>query len=200
MSTKSVPVIFDVLDTLFDESIIYEKFYALVKEKYSLNFTPNEFVKKLFEIHRKIIFTNSPYPFEKTVEKAYFKTVPGADVKDLAQLFPLYSEMKFLPGIKEMLDKMKSKYDLYALTNCSNKLVQSFRLNERSPVLFTKIFTSENNGVYKPNPKAYQKVIDFIDLPKEKIIYVSGNNWDVKKSREFGFNSIPISVFRKRIF
>jgi len=193
------PVVFDVLDTLLDESAIYKKFYNSIMEKYSLRFTPNEFVEFLFEEHRKIIFTNPHYSFEKTVEEAYQYTVPDANKKDLELLFPLYSELQLLPGIKEMLAKTKEKYALYTLTNCSNKLTKSFQLNERSPTKFTKIFTSEDNGVYKPNPKAYQKVADFIGLPKEKIIYISGNNWDVEKAKEFGFKSIPINEFKKLI-
>lgn len=190
-------VVFDVLDTLLDETGIYRKFYGSIKEKYSLKFTPSEFVEKIFKIHKTIIISNPSDSFEKTVENAYLQTVDGADKKDMERLFRLYSEIEFVSGIEEMLEKMKEKYALYALTNCSNKLVQSFRLKERSPAQFTKIFTSENNGIYKPNSLAYQAVVDFIGAPKEKIIYVSGNDWDLKKSKEFGFNSIRSNDFKK---
>ncbi len=182
------PIVFDLLDTLLDESGIYKKFYSQISKKYSLDLEPQEFINRFFQYQRENIFANSKKPFKEIVKLAYIKLVKDADVKDLEILFKTHKNIVFLPGIKEMLMKLQKKYRFFVLTNCSNDLVKMMNLSSKSPVKFEKIFTSEDNGVYKPNQESYEKVIDYINLPANKIIYISSNEWDLKASKEFGFN------------
>lgn len=72
-------------------------------------------------------------------------------------------------------------------------------LESKSPVKFEKIFTSEDNGVYKPNPGSYERVVDYIKLSASEIIYVSSNKWDSISSKEFGFNSKKIGELKALI-
>jgi|TARA_Y100000310_G_scaffold91835_1_gene89285 2-haloacid dehalogenase len=182
------PIVFDLLNTLLDESKIYNKFYSYVLKKYPIDIRPQEFINRFFQYQREHIFANSKKPFKEIVKLAYIKLVKDADVKDLEILFKAHKDIVFLPGIKEMLMKLQKKYQFFVLTNCSNDLVKMIDLPSKSLVKFEKIFTSEDNGVYKPNPGSYEKVIDYINLPANKIIYISSNEWDLKASKEFGFN------------
>jgi len=88
-----------------------------------------------------------------------------------------------------MLIRLSNKSRFFILTNCSNDLVRSINIESKSPVKFEKIFTSEDNCAYKPNPGSYEKVVEYIKLPRNNIIYVSSNKWDLDASRNFGFNS-----------
>ena len=190
------PIVFDMLDTLLDESAMYGKFYSCISKKYSLGFEPQDFVKRFFECEHKRIAANSKKQFKEIVKEAYLELVKGADAKDMEILFDLHKEMAFLPGIKEMLIKLDNKRQFFILTNCSNDLVKSIGISSKSPVKFQKIFTSEDNGVYKPNPHSYQIVVDYIGKPVNKIIYCSSNIWDLIASRKFGFNSKSVEELK----
>ena len=147
-----------------------------------------EFVKKLFKNQNEFVFANSQRAYKEITKLAYSKLIKQADPNDVELLFNLYLNMGFLRGIIELLLKLEKNHDLFILTNIDNDLLEKVNLPAKIQVRFKKIFTAENNKVYKPNPKAYQIVVDYIKLPKEKIIYVSSNDWDIKKSKEFGFN------------
>lgn len=190
------PIVFDLLNTLLDESEIYNKFYSYILKKYTINLRPQDFIEQFFQYQREHIFKNSKKPFKEIVKMAYLKLVKGADIKDLEVLFNLHKDIAFLPGIKEMLVKLQQKCRFFVLTNCANDLVALMDLPSKSPVKFEKIFTSEDNGVYKPNPGSYEKIIDCIKLPRNNIIYASSNEWDLKSSREFGFNSKSIEELK----
>ena len=152
-----------------------------------------EFVKKLFNNQHGFIFGNSSKTYKEITKLSYMKLIKQADPNDVKLLFDLYPKMDFFPGIVELLLELEKKHDLYILTNIDNDLLEKVNIPAKSKVSFKKIFTAEDNGVYKPNPRAYQIVANYIKLPKEKIIYVSSNEWDIKKSEEFGFDAKSIA-------
>lgn len=182
------PIVFDLFDTLLDESSTYKEFFLHIKQKYQLEMTAEDFVKRLFNNQRRFVFANAQKTYKEITKLAYIKLIRQVDPNDVELLFNLYSKMSFFPGIIELLIKLEKKHDLFILTNIDNDLLERINMPAKSQVRFKRIFTAENNRVYKPNPKAYQIVVDYINLPKEKIIYVSSNNWDIKKAKEFGFN------------
>ncbi len=190
------PIVFDLLNTLLDESEIYNKFYSYIFKKYPINIGHQEFIKQFFQYQREQIFANSKKPFKEIVKMAYLKLVKDADARDLEVLFNLHKDIAFLPGIKEILVKLQQKFRFFVLTNCTNDLVALMDLPSKSLVKFEKVFTSEDNGVYKPNPGSYEKIIDYIKLPRNNIIYASSNEWDTRSSREFGFNSKSIEELK----
>lgn len=190
-------IVFDMLDTLLDESGIYKKFYSVISKKYSLDFEPQDFVKRFFVCEHKWMAPNFKKQFKEVIKEAYLEMVKGAGAKDLNLLFDLHKEMVFLPDIKEMLLRLNNKYKFFILTNCSNDLVKNIDIASKSPVKFQKIFTSEDNGVYKPNPPSYQIVIDYIKEPVNNIIYCSSNKWDLIASKKFGFDSKSVEELKE---
>ena len=182
------PIVFDLFDTLLDESSVYKDFFFGIAKKYHIEINAEEFVNKLFKNQNEFVFANAQKTYKEITKLSYIKLIKQAYSNDVKLLFDLYSKMDFFPGIINLLLKLEKNYDLFILTNTDNDLLEKVNLSAKIPVTFKKIFTAENNGVYKPNHKAYQIVVDYIKLPPEKIIYVSSNDWDIKKSKEFGFN------------
>ncbi len=193
------PIVFDLLNTLLDESEIYNKFYSYILKKYTISVGHQEFIKQFFQYQREQIFANSKKPFKEIIKTAYLRLLEDADARDLEILFNMHKGIRFLPGIKEMLLNLHKNYMFFILTNCDNELVELMDLYRKSPVKFEKIFTSEDNGAYKPNPGSYEKIIDYIKLPRSNIIYASSNEWDLKSSREFGFNSKSVEELKALI-
>ena len=171
-----------------DEFSAYRKFFFHAAKKYKIEAAPEELVKLLFKNQHELIFANARKTYKEITKLSYLKLIKHADPEDVNLLFDLYSEMNFFPGIVGLLLNLGKNYDLFILTNTDNDLLEKTNLVAKSPVKFKKIFTAEDNGVYKPDPKAYQIAVDYIKIPKKKIIYVSSNGWDIKKSKEFGFD------------
>jgi 2-haloalkanoic acid dehalogenase type II len=188
LSEYKQPIVFDLFDTLLDESSIYKKFFFQIAKKYRIEITAEEFVNKIFQNQHEFVFANVQKSLKEITKLSYTKLIKQADPNDVELLFDLYSGMKFFPGIIDLLLKLEKNHDLFILTNTDNNMLEKVSISAKSPVRFKKIFTSEDNGTYKPNPKAYQIVVDYIRLPPKKITYVSSNGWDIEKSREFGFN------------
>ncbi|MBS3106610.1 HAD family hydrolase [Candidatus Woesearchaeota archaeon] len=164
------PILFDLLDTLVDESATYKTFYSKIQKKYSLECDAQEFVDSFFSNQRKLIFANSRKPFKEVCECAFSGIIPHPELRDLELLYGLYAKMMFKEGITELLQKLKNAFDFYVFTNCSRDLVEKINLPGKCPVKFKRVFTSEDIGAYKPNPTAYERVVGFIGVPKEKII------------------------------
>ena len=182
------PIVFDLFDTLINESSVYKEFFSYMDKKYHTEMSAEEFVKKLFKNQNEFVFADSKKAYKEITRLAYSKLIKQADPKDVELLFDLYSKMDFFPGIIQLLLKLEKNYDLFILTNTDNDLLEKVNLPTKCQVKFKKIFTAENNGVYKPNPGSYEKIVDYTKLPRNNIIYVSSNKWDIKKSKEFGFN------------
>ncbi len=193
------PVVFDLFNTLLDESSVYAEFYSHVSTKYPLNLGSQEFISQFFQYRREPIFADTKKPYKDLVRLAYIRLVEGADEGDLETLFDMYGGMDFLPGIREVLTGLQGKFRFFALTNCDDDLVKRIDISSKSPVSFERIFTSEESGVYKPNPAAYQKVVDYIRLPANEIIYVSSHQWDINASKKFGFNSKSVEELKALI-
>ena len=156
-----------------------------------------EFVKKLFNDQHEFIFGNSSKAYKEITKLSYMKLIKQADHNDVKLLFDLYQKMDFFPGIIGLLLKLEKNHDLFILTNIDNDLLENVNLPAKCQVKFKKIFTAENNEVYKPNLGSYEKIVDYIKLPRNNIIYVSSNKWDIKKSKEFGFNVKSIEELKR---
>lgn len=197
MSTlQKQPGVFDLFNTLLDEYSVYAQFYSYVANKYPIDLEPQEFIRHFFQYRREPAFANSKKPYKELVQLAYLRLVEDGDVGDLELLFDMYRGMDFLPGIKEVLTGLQEKFSFFALTNCDNDLIERIDIPSKSPVIFERVFTSEDNGVYKPNPASYQRVVDYIKLPANEIIYASSHQWDLQASRNFGFNSKNIGELK----
>jgi 2-haloacid dehalogenase len=54
------------------------------------------------------------------------------------------------------------------------------------------VLSVEEAGVYKPHPKVYALASQRLNLPAEKICFVSANGWDASGAAVFGFNVVWI--------
>lgn len=193
------PIVFDMYDTLIDESTIYKKFLSRMAEKYSLKKSPEELLISMFQLQREIVFINPKIPYKEITKIAYKKLIEEADPDDVNDLFELFPEMDFFPNVISILKGLEKNHDLFILTNTDNDLLEKTNLRLKSPVTFKKIFTAEDNGAYKPHKKAYQSVVDFFNMQPKEIVFVSSNKWDFNASKEFGFNTKTIEELKTLI-
>mgnify|MGYP001184274755 CR=1 FL=1 len=59
--------------------------------------------------------------------------------------------------------------------------------------LFDDVFSVEEVGIYKPDPKVYDLPIKRYSIKKEEVLFLSSNTWDVSGGGNYGYNSIWIN-------
>jgi 2-haloacid dehalogenase len=52
-------------------------------------------------------------------------------------------------------------------------------------------------AVYKPHPSVYQLAQDRLRIPRERILFLSSNGWDIAGAASFGFTTAWINRFGK---
>jgi 2-haloacid dehalogenase len=57
------------------------------------------------------------------------------------------------------------------------------------------ILSVDAAGVYKPAPAVYQLAVDHLQLPADKIAFVSSNGWDAAGAKVFGFTTFWINRY-----
>ena len=70
-----------------------------------------------------------------------------------------------------------------------NELVKSNNLE----FLFDDVFSVEEVGIYKPDPKVYDLPIKRYSIKKEEVLFLSSNTWDVSGGGNYGYSSIWIN-------
>ena len=48
-------------------------------------------------------------------------------------------------------------------------------------------------GIFKPDPKVYQMVLDHLVCRISEVLFVSSNGWDIAGASQFGFKTLWIN-------
>ena len=70
-----------------------------------------------------------------------------------------------------------------------NELVKSNNLE----FLFDDVFSVEEVGIYKPDPKVYDLPIKRYSIKKEEVLFLSSNTWDVSGGGNYGYQTIWVN-------
>lgn len=60
---------------------------------------------------------------------------------------------------------------------------------------FDAVISVEEVGVFKPHPSVYALGPQRLDIPKERICFLSCNGWDACSAKAFGFNVLWCNRF-----
>ncbi|MCA1941405.1 MAG: haloacid dehalogenase type II [Caenispirillum bisanense] len=113
-----------------------------------------------------------------------------------AALMDLYLRLDAYPEVPGMLKALQAKGIRTAiLTNGSPAMVQAAVRNARLEDLLEVALSVDELAVYKPDPRVYRLACDRLDLPAEKIVFLSSNAWDVAGAASFGFRVVWINRF-----
>ena len=110
------------------------------------------------------------------------------------ELLNLYKVLSTYEEVNETLKILKQKqYKLAILSNGTpdllNNLVESNKLDN----LFDDIFSIEEVGIYKPDPKVYEIPVVKYNISKSEITFLSANTWDVSAGGNYGYNAIWVN-------
>lgn len=143
--------------------------------------------------HRKITF----YDFIK--ELIQQRNLPEKTFDVIQELWEeSRKHVKLYTDTIETLKRLKKKYSLALLSNSAERealeVIDRFDLKK----YFEKIFISSQLGVSKPNPKAFQLVLDHFQIKPEQTIFVGDDvEMDIIPAMMLGLKGILVDTRKK---
>jgi putative hydrolase of the HAD superfamily len=108
--------------------------------------------------------------------------------------------LDLVPGIKQLLQELKQKYRLVALTNTNEIHARKWR-NMYASILkyFEKVFSSHEIHARKPEQEAYKTVLNYLQLNPDKVIFLDDNTEYVQAASEMNIASIHVTSFKQMV-
>ena len=110
----------------------------------------------------------------------------------------LYLRLDTFPEIKDMLARLKDGGMKTAiLSNGSPDMLNSAVEGAELGELLDAAISVDGLRVYKPHPTVYQLAVDGLDVPADRICFMSSNAWDVSGAAAFGFRVVCATAMGK---
>ena len=187
-------IIFDAYGTLFDVNSAAEKCKNKIGDKWvdfanywrttQLEYT---WLRSLMRRH-KDFWEITEDSLDKSMK--IFK-IDNSMRNELLNLYKVLSPFKEVPGVLKELKK--KNYRLSILSNGTPSLLNELVKSNNLEFLFDDVFSVEEVGIYKPDPKVYDLPIKRYSIKKEEVLFLSSNTWDVSGGGNYGYSSIWIN-------
>lgn len=98
------------------------------------------------------------------------------------------------PGVDDLLVQLKSKCKLVALTNTNIIHSRIWPIKYASTLsYFEKVFSSHEIGTRKPESKAYEIVLNYLECKPAETLFLDDNAENIEGARELGIKTILVS-------
>lgn len=110
------------------------------------------------------------------------------------RLLEAYFVLDPYPDARHTLETLRAKgLPLAILSNGSPDMLDAAVGRAGFRDLLDAVLSIDAVKIYKPHPKVYALACDRLQLPAEKIAFVSANNWDASGAARFGFRVVWIN-------
>jgi 2-haloacid dehalogenase len=112
------------------------------------------------------------------------------------RLLNAYLTLKPWPDAVDALRKLKvSGVRIITIANFSPKMLRANAENAGITDLFDELLSTEVNGTYKPDPRAYALGMERLKLKKEEIVFAAFGGWDAYGAKSFGYTTYWVNRF-----
>jgi 2-haloacid dehalogenase len=112
------------------------------------------------------------------------------------RLMELYHALDAFAESQDVLKVLKDAgLQTAILSNGSPDMLQGAIDHARIGDLLDAVYSIEQVGIYKPDPRVYQMAVDGLDVSAENITFLSSNAWDVAGAANFGFSVIWVNRY-----
>ena len=101
-------------------------------------------------------------------------------------LVTTYLRLQHYPEVEQALQVFLPR-KLVILSNGTESMLQAVVRHAGLESYFDDILSVDVLQIYKPAPQVYQLAVSKLGVPKEQILFVSSNGWDVAGAKSFGF-------------
>ena len=193
-------IIFDAYGTLFDVNSAAEKCKDKIGKKWE-SFADYWRITQLEYTWLRSLM-NRHENFWKITEDSLDKSMNVFDIEKSMrkELLNLYKKLSTFDEVPKTLISLKKKnYKLGILSNGTTKLLEQLVKKNGLENLFDDIFSIEEVGIYKPDPRVYEIPVRKYQIKNNEVMFLSANTWDVSGGGNYGYNSIWLNR-NKNIF
>jgi 2-haloacid dehalogenase len=120
--------------------------------------------------------------------------VTDGELRD--RLMDLYLELSAYPEVLETLRGLRAGgIKLAILSNGTPTMLASAVHNAGLDNLFDAVLSVEEVGVFKPHPSVYRLATERLQIPPDRICFLSSNAWDAFSAKAFGFRVLWCNRF-----
>ena len=187
-------IIFDAYGTLFDVNSAAEKCKDKIGDKWEkfsnywrttqLEYT---WLRSLMGRHKD---------FWEITEDSLEKSMKNFEINHSMrnEMLNLYKSLNMFEEVPKTLRALKKKkYKLAILSNGTPSLLNELVKSNKLENTFDDLFSIEEVGIYKPDPKVYDLPIKKYNIKKNEVIFLSANTWDVSGGGNYGYNAIWVN-------
>ncbi|MEM3267372.1 MAG: haloacid dehalogenase type II [Conexivisphaerales archaeon] len=114
------------------------------------------------------------------------------EVEKIERLTNSWCSLTPYPDAEMSLKEIKKRgYKIAVLSNGDRAMLED--LTRNIPLRFDAIFSAQDAGVYKPNPRIYTMAEDELGLERFSILHVAGSTTDAIGSKTFGMETALIN-------
>lgn len=113
-----------------------------------------------------------------------------------ARLLNAYLTLQPWPDSVAALRKLKAAgVRIITIANFSSHMLRANAENAGIANLFDELLSTEVNGTYKPDPRAYALGMERLGLKKEEIAFAAFGGWDAYGAKSFGYPTYWVNRF-----
>ena len=111
-------------------------------------------------------------------------------------LLDAYLTLEPWPDAVDALRKLRaSGVRVITIANFSPKMLKANAEHAGIADLFDELLSTEANGTYKPDPRAYALGMERLKLKKEEIVFAAFGGWDAYGAKSFGYTTYWVNRF-----
>ena len=127
-----------------------------------------------------------------TAEQMHLNLTP----ESRARLLNAYLTLKPWPDAVDALKKLKAAgLRIITIANFSRMMLRANADNAGITSLFDELLSTEVNGTYKPDPRAYELGMKRLHLRKDEIVFAAFGGWDAYGAKSFGYPTYWVNRF-----
>jgi 2-haloacid dehalogenase len=113
-----------------------------------------------------------------------------------AALMQAWLALKPWPDTAAGLRRLKAAgVRIITIANFSEKMLRANADHAGITDLFDKLLSTEVNGTFKPDPRAYALGMQTLNLKKEEILFAAFGGWDAYGAKHFGYPTYWVNRF-----
>ncbi|MEM9832843.1 MAG: haloacid dehalogenase type II [Bacteroidota bacterium] len=136
-------------------------------------------------------------PFSQVTLEALAYACQTAEVKltdeILQDLRQRYETLSAYPEVPDILHQLSQKYRLAILSNADPAFLALAVQHNKLDHYLEAVLSADALQTFKTVPQVYQLAVDALQLPPERIAFVTSNPWDVAGAKSFGLTTVWIN-------
>jgi 2-haloacid dehalogenase len=121
-------------------------------------------------------------------------SVKDADLRE--DLIEAYLKLDCYSEVPAALTELKDRgFEIAILSNGTPTMLEAAVTNSGLKELVSNIFSVEQVGIFKPDPRVYQIAADELNLKPGDIVFQSSNAWDASGAAAYGFKVAWVNRF-----